>query len=298
MCQERMVRMQPKQPTVAPGVLYVVATPIGNLRDITLRALDVLGAVDVIAAEDTRTTGNLLKHYSLLKQMFALHQHNERMTVAKVAELLHCGKSVALVCDAGTPAISDPGGAVIKILREQGYKVMPIPGANAAVCALSVAGFSTPHFLFYGFLPSKTSARRRELESLKPCPYSLVFYEAPHRILECVDDLSAVLGESREITIARELTKVFESIHTCTLGSASAWLQGDPDRQKGEFVLIISGAEGQKGSDLSEEAQRILKLLLSELPLKLAVKLAAEISGESRNALYSAALLLQRQAKT
>jgi 16S rRNA (cytidine1402-2'-O)-methyltransferase len=298
MCQERMARMQSKQPTAGPGVLYVVATPIGNLRDITLRALDVLTAADVIAAEDTRTTGNLLKHYSLFKQMFALHQHNERATVVKVAELLRFGKSVALVCDAGTPAISDPGAIIIKTIREHGYKIIPIPGANAAVCALSAAGVSTPHFLFYGFLPSKTLARCRELENLKPCLYNLVFYEAPHRILECVEDLYSVLGESREITIARELTKVFETIHTCQLGNASAWLQGGPDRQKGEFVLIVTGAEGQKRSELSDEAQRILKLLLSELPLKPAVKLAAEISGESKNLLYSAALLLQSQRKT
>lgn len=288
--------MHLKQATALTGVLYVVATPIGNLRDITLRALDVLANVDVIAAEDTRTAGNLLKHYSIAKQLFPLHQHNESAAVGKVANLLRCGKSVALVTDAGTPAISDPGAIVIRTLREQGYKVVPVPGANAAVCALSVAGYPTPHFLFYGFLPSNASARRRELESLKPCPHNLVFYEAPHRILECLDDLHAVLGENREITIARELTKLFETIHTCPLGDAPAWLQGDPDRKKGEFVLIISGAEAHKRTELSDEAQRILKLLLSELPLKQAVKLAAEISGESKNRLYSAALL-QRQEK-
>lgn len=289
--------MQLKQATGLTGVLYVVATPIGNLRDITLRALDVLADVDVIAAEDTRTAGKLLKHYSIAKQMFPLHQHNESATVDKVANLLRGGKNIALVTDAGTPAISDPGAIVIRTVREQGYRVVPVPGANAAVCALSAAGYPAPHFLFYGFLPSNASARRRELESLKPSPHNLVFYEAPHRILECLDDLYAVLGPGRQITIARELTKLYETIHTCPLDDALAWLQGDPDRQRGEFVLIISGAEAQKRSELSDEAQHILKLLLSELPLKQAVKLAAEISGESKNRLYSAALL-QRQEKS
>lgn len=283
---------QPKA-TVTPATLYVVATPIGNLRDITLRALDVLAAVDAIAAEDTRTTKHLLTHYAILKTPFALHRHNESAQLAKIANLLSQGKTVALVTDAGTPTISDPGGFIVTSVREQGFKVVPIPGPNAAVCALSAAGISNPHFLFYGFLPASGGPRRRALAGLKPHPYSLVFYEAPHRILESVADMTEVLGNDRHITFARELTKLFETIHGCALGDALAWLQADIDRQKGEFVLILSGAERPKEAELSEQARHTLQLLMHELPLKQAVRLAAGISGESKNMLYSLALSLQ-----
>lgn len=282
---------------ISPGTLYIVATPIGNLRDITLRALDVLSAVDVIAAEDTRTTAHLLRHYSIAGKMMVLHRHNESATVEKVLGLLSRGQAVALVTDAGTPGISDPGGMLIKLVREQGYKVSPIPGANAAVCALSVAGSTAPHFIFYGFLPASAGPRRRELEALKSLPYTLVFYEAPHRILECVADLAEVLGLRRQITVARELTKLFETVHTCALADALAWFQADTNRQKGEFVLLLSGAETRKRGELSGTAEHTLKLLLHDLPLKQAVRLAAEISGESKNILYSQALALQDAAE-
>lgn len=278
---------------VTPSTLYIVATPIGNLRDITLRALDVLSAVDVIAAEDTRTTGHLLRHYSIVRKLMALHQHNESAAAEKVLALLSRGQTVALVTDAGTPGISDPGGILTKLVREQGYAVTPIPGVNAAVCALSVAGLAEPHFLFYGFLAASPGVRRRELEELKPHVYTLVFYEAPHRILECIADLAEVLGARRQITVARELTKLFETIHTCALGDALAWLQADPNHQKGEFVLVVSGAEVRSRDELSDKTLHILKLLLHDLPLKQAVKLAAEISGESKNLLYSQALSLK-----
>jgi len=280
------------------STLYVVATPIGNLRDISLRALDILAAVDVIAAEDTRTTGHLLAHHSITRKMLALHQHNERTAAEKIIGLLAAGKSVALVTDAGTPGISDPGAIVVQLVRQQGYPVVPIPGANAAVSALSAAGIAAPHFLFYGFLPAKTGARKRELESLKSQPHTLtlVFYEAPHRILECVADLVAVLGGDRQITIARELTKMFETIHTCALGNALAWLQADANQQKGEFVLLVSGAEVQDETEISDQAQRTLNLLLADLPLKQAVKLAAEITDENKNALYDLALSLKQKS--
>lgn len=281
---------------IPPGTLYVVATPIGNLRDISLRALDILAAVDVIAAEDTRTTAHLLTRHSLAKKMMASHQHNERATAKKVVDLLVHGKSVALVTDAGTPGISDPGSILVNLVRDQGYKVVPIPGANAAVCALSAAGIASPHFLFYGFLPVSAGPRKRELEELKSQPHTLVFYEAPHRILECVADLAEVLGTRRQLTIARELTKLFETIHICALGDALAWLQADVNRQKGEFVLLLSGAESGNEGEISEKAQRTLKLLLQDLPLKQAVGLAAEISGESRNKLYALALVLKGEA--
>ena len=278
------------------STLYVVATPIGNLRDISLRALDVLAAVDVIAAEDTRTTGHLLAHHSITGKMLALHQHNERAAAEKIIGLLASGKSVALVTDAGTPGISDPGAIVVQRVREQGYQIVPIPGANAAVSALSAAGIAAPHFLFYGFLPAKAGARKRELESLKSQSHTLVFYEAPHRILECVADLAAVLGGDRRITIARELTKMFETIYTCALGDALAWLQADTNQQKGEFVLLVSGAEIRDETEISDQARRTLILLLAELPLKQAVKLAAEITDENKNALYDLALSLKQKS--
>jgi 16S rRNA (cytidine1402-2'-O)-methyltransferase len=278
------------------STLYIVATPIGNLRDISLRALDILAAVDVIAAEDTRTTAHLLTHHSITKKMLALHQHNERATAKKIVNLLAQGNSVALVTDAGTPGISDPGVILVNTVRDHGYKVVPIPGANAAVCALSAAGIAAPHFLFYGFLPASAGPRRRELEGLKSQPYTLVFYETPHRILECVAALAEVLGTHRQLVIARELTKLFETIHICTLDNALAWLQADTNRQKGEFVLLLSGAEVQKEEGLSDQTQYTLKLLLQELPLKQAVRLATDITGESRNMLYAQALALKKEA--
>ena len=278
------------------STLYIVATPIGNLRDISLRALDILSAVDVIAAEDTRTTAHLLTHHSITKKMMALHQHNERATAKKIVNLLAQGNSVALVTDAGTPGISDPGVILVNAVRDHGYKVVPIPGANAAVCALSAAGIAAPHFLFYGFLPASAGPRRRELERLKSQPYTLVFYETPHRILECVAALAEVLGTHRQLVIARELTKLFETIHICTLDNALAWLQADTNRQKGEFVLLLSGAEVQKEEGLSDQTQYTLQLLLQELPLKQAVRLATDITGESRNMLYAQALALKKEA--
>ncbi len=275
------------------STLYVVATPIGNLRDISLRALDVLATVDMIAAEDTRTTGHLLAHHVIAGKMMAVHQHNERTAAEKIVALLATGKSVALVTDAGTPGVSDPGAILVKLVHEQGYKVTPIPGPNAALCALSAAGIVAPHFLFYGFLPAKTGARKRELEKLKSQPYTLIFYEAPHRILECVADLVEVLGIHRQLTIARELTKLFETIHICALGDAFTWLHADANQQKGEFVLLLSGAEIEDGSEISSQARRALVLLLEDLPLKQAVKLAVEITGENKKTLYALALSLK-----
>ncbi|MBZ0104352.1 MAG: 16S rRNA (cytidine(1402)-2'-O)-methyltransferase [Sulfuricella denitrificans] len=277
----------------ARGTLYVVATPIGNLRDITLRALDVLKSADIIAAEDTRNSTHLLGHFGISTRLVALHEHNERIAAPKIIAALQEGKSVALISDAGTPGISDPGAILVQAVRAAGLPVIPLPGPNAAICALSAAGRDDPHFLFYGFLPAKASARRRELEALRELPYTLAFYEAPHRIVETVEDLLQVLGGERDITFARELTKLFESIHTCKLADAPAWLAGDPNRQRGEFVLLLSGAPPETEAGISAEAQRILQLMLAELPLKQAVKLAAEISGEKKNALYDLALQLK-----
>ena len=276
------------------GTLYVVATPIGNLRDITLRALDVLKTADIIAAEDTRNTSHLLSHYGLSAKLVSLHEHNELAASPKLIAALQAGKKIALVSDAGTPGISDPGAILVKAVRAAGLPAVPLPGPSAVICALSAAGMeAAPHFLFYGFLPAKPANRRKALAPLQSLPYTLAFYEAPHRILETVADLLAVLGGEREITLARELTKLFENIHTCKLADAQTWLEGDANRQRGEFVVLVSGAPPSEEADISEEVQRMLKCLLSELPLKQAVKLAAEISGKKKNALYELALQLK-----
>ena len=273
--------------------LYVVATPIGNLRDISLRALDVLISADTIAAEDTRNTSNLLMHFSIAaNRLIALHQHNERAAAEKVIALLARGQSVALVSDAGTPTISDPGAILVAEVRTAGFRVIPIPGANAALAALSAAGLPALHFLFYGFLPNKAAARCRALQELIALPYTLIFYEAPHRILECVSDLQSVFGGDRQIVFAREITKLFESIQRCSLAEALVWLNDDPNRQRGEFVLLVSGMAVQQ-EGLDADAEHVLAELLHELPLKQAVQLAVRITGAGRNELYQRALSLK-----
>ena len=274
------------------AALYVVATPIGNLRDITLRALDVLAAADVIAAEDTRNTAHLLTHYGITaNRLLAAHQHNERGVAEKIVALLQAGKSVAFVSDAGTPAVSDPGALLVQAVLAAGLRVIPIAGPSAVISALSASGLIEPHFLFYGFLPNKSAARCTALQALRTHPYTLVFYEAPHRVIECVADLCAVLGGERQIVLARELTKLFETIHSCALCDAEAWLKSDSNQQRGEFVVLVSGAQPQQG--LSDDAMQILEVLLNELPLKQAVQLATQISGASRNELYQRALLIK-----
>ena len=241
------MHIKPKQKLEC--ALYVVATPIGNLSDITLRALEVLGEADTIAAEDTRNTRHLLQHHGIGDaRLLALHQHNERGAAEKVIALLQQGQNVALVTDAGTPAVSDPGAVLVETVLAAGFRVIPIPGASAAVAALSASGMCSPHFLFYGFLPNKSTARRTALQALIEHPYTLVFYEAPHRILECTEDLHAVFGAEREIVFAREITKLFESIHRCKLDEAMDWLNSDPNNQRGEFVLMVSGAALRRGN--------------------------------------------------
>ncbi|MDD4888154.1 MAG: 16S rRNA (cytidine(1402)-2'-O)-methyltransferase [Thiomonas sp.] len=274
------------------AALYVVATPIGNLGDISLRALDVLAGAEVVAAEDTRNTSHLLKHHGIFaKQLIAVHQHNERGAAEKLVAWIQSGQSVAFVSDAGTPAVSDPGALLVQAVLAAGLRVIPVPGASAAIAALSASGLSAPHFLFYGFLPNKSAARRTALQALSGHPYTLVFYEAPHRIVECVADLCAVLGGERQIVLAREVTKLFETIHACKLTDAQAWLESDHNQQRGEFVVLVSGAEPEEG--LSAEALRTLHLLLEALPLKQAAQLAAKITGANRSELYQHALALK-----
>jgi 16S rRNA (cytidine1402-2'-O)-methyltransferase len=275
------------------GLLYVVATPIGNLADITLRALETLKTVDAIAAEDTRHTSGLLSHFGISKKLIAVHEHNEHQSAEKLLLLLQAGEHVALVTDAGTPGISDPGALVVDIVRKAGVKVVPIPGVSAVITALSVSGIQQNGFLFHGFLPASGAARRKALESLKSQTVTLVFYEAPHRIVESISDMANVLGAGRRVTFARELTKTFETIYSCELGLASAWLQADANQQRGEFVLLVEAEPAKDAEEISADAQRVLKLLLAELPLKQAVKLATDITNEKKNGLYELALSLK-----
>jgi len=272
------------------ATLFIVATPIGNLGDITLRALETLKAVDAIACEDTRHARRLLDHYGIGTPLLAVHEHNEAQAAEKLIALLAAGKSVALISDAGTPAVSDPGARAVAAVRRAGHRVVPIPGPNAAIAALSAAGLEGP-FYFAGFLPAKVGARRTALEALKAIPATLVFYEAPHRIEETVADLVGLLEADREIVIAREITKLFEQIERMPLPAAPAWLAADENRRRGEFVLLVSAPPPRAGLDA--EAERILTLLLAELPVKQAAKLAAAITGQARNELYAWALKLK-----
>ena len=273
--------------------LYVVATPIGNLQDISLRALEVLKTVDAIAAEDTRHTSHLLSHFAIQKKLIAVHEHNEQKSAQILLERLRAGESIALVTDAGTPGISDPGAIVVDVLREAGVSVVPVPGASAVVAALSASGITANGFMFQGFLPASGSQRRKVLEGLKAYVSTLVFYEAPHRIIECVEDLATVLGPERRITIAREITKTFETFHRCALQDAKIWLESDPNQQRGEVVLMVEAAAMLEQADISADVGRILRLLLADLPLKQAVKLATEITGVKKNILYEYALKLK-----
>lgn len=276
--------------TEESAALYVVPTPLGNLADLTRRAEEILRTVPWVAAEDTRHSGPLLKQLGARARTLPAHQHNEHEAAARIVDRLQAGESVALISDAGTPGISDPGARIVAAVRAAGCKVVPLPGPCAATTALSASGLLDEHFLFYGFLPSKGSQRRQALEALRDSPCALVFYEAPHRVLETVADMATVFGE-RTLVIARELTKLFETVHSLPLGEALDWLKGDPNRQRGEFVLMLSGAP--EGGD-DGEGERVLKLLLADgLPTKQAAKLAAAITGAAKNALYERALALK-----
>jgi 16S rRNA (cytidine1402-2'-O)-methyltransferase len=286
-----MTRGEPSP--VLARTLYVVATPIGNLRDISLRALDVLGQADIIAAEDTRTTSTLTSHYGITARLASLHEHNERQRAEEVIAWLGEGKRVALVTDAGTPAISDPGAVLVRAVIEAGVAVVPIPGASALIAALSASGVAASQWLFCGFLPATAGARTKEIERLRAYDCALVFYEAPHRIAATLDALAAALGPERELVIARELTKKFETIHRCALGAAAGWLAADANRNRGEFVLIVEpGAPSPPAALESNDA--LLSALLAELPLAQSVRIAVAATGEPKNRLYERALTLKK----
>jgi 16S rRNA (cytidine1402-2'-O)-methyltransferase len=280
------------QQSYPTATLYVVATPIGNVTDITLRALHLLALADVVACEDTRKTGALLARFGMNKQMLAAHQHNEREVAEKLIARLHAGERVALVSDAGTPAVSDPGARIVDAVRAAGLRVVPLPGSSAAIAALSASGLVNDRFYFVGFLPAKAKQREAELADLARVPATLVFYEAPHRIEECVQALAAAFEPTRQVVFARELTKLFEEIHRCPLGEAMAWLKGDANHERGEFVVLVEGASAQQDA-ADAEAGRILQILLSECSVKQAASLAAQITGLKKNALYDRALQMK-----
>lgn len=272
------------------GILYIVATPIGNLDDITMRALAILKEVDLVAAEDTRHTSKLLQYFAITTPLKPCHDHNEREQQAYLVRLLQEGKNIALVSDAGTPLISDPGFHLVKQAQQQGIKVVPVPGACAVIAAISAAGLPSDRFSFEGFLPAKAVARKNTLEALKQEARTLIFYEAPHRLLESVRDCALIFGEERVAVLARELTKTFETIKQLPLGEMADWIASDTNQQRGECVLLIAPWKAPEEEALNLETVRVLKVLLAELPVKQAASLAAEITGERKNKLYQYAL--------
>lgn len=275
---------------MSTGTLYVVATPIGNLADASPRALDALRAAHLVACEDTRTTRTLLTRYGIATRTVALHEHNERAAAPKLISLLLEGKDIALVSDAGTPALSDPGALLVAQAHRAGARVSPLPGPSAAAAAFSASGFPAERFLFAGFLPSAAAARRKALESLE-LPWPVILYEAPHRIAATLDDLRARFGDEREVLIARELSKKFEEVARLSLGQAPGWLAGGAHRQQGEFVLVLAPG-GPPAPALDPE--RVLAALLGALSPSEAAKLAARITGAPRNQLYRKALDLAK----
>ncbi|MDU9400110.1 MULTISPECIES: 16S rRNA (cytidine(1402)-2'-O)-methyltransferase [Pseudomonadaceae] len=278
-----------------PGKLYVVATPIGNLDDISPRALRTLREVALIAAEDTRHSIRLLQHFGITTVLAACHDHNEREQGGRFVARLLAGDDVALISDAGTPLISDPGYHLVRQVRAAGIEVVPVPGPSALIAALSAAGLPSDRFIFEGFLPAKAAARRGRLDLLKEEPRTLIFYEAPHRVLESVQDMASLFGKDRHAVLARELTKTFETLKGAPLGELAEWIAADSNQQRGECVLLVTGWQAPEGEDaISGEALRVLDLLLGELPVKRAAALAAEITGVRKNLLYQAAL--ERQA--
>lgn len=279
---------------IIQNAIYIVATPIGNLGDISQRAITTLQQVDLIAAEDTRHSKPLLNHLGIDTQLIALHEHNEREQAEHLIEKVKQGTSLALISDAGTPLISDPGYHLVRMAHASGVKVVPIPGASALICALSASGLATDRFCFEGFLAAKEQARLQQLQKLLNETRTLVFYEAPHRILATLTSMAEVFGMEREVTIARELTKQFETIFSGNFAEILKFVQCDSNQQRGEFVIMVAGApEKTASSGLSDADLNILKILLKELSVKQASVIAAEITGASKNVLYDAALALK-----
>lgn len=275
------------------GTLYIVATPIGNLQDITQRCIDTLKKVNWIAAEDTRHSAPLLTAFGIPTKTLTLHEHNERDNAQKVVEMLKKGDSVALISDAGTPLISDPGYHLVREARAAGADVVPIPGSCAAIAALSVAGLPTDRFVFEGFLPPKKTARVKRLAALETEFRTMVFYESPHRILDLLEDMRDIFGDERQVVIARELTKLFETIHLGNLSETLEWIIADTNQQRGEFVVVLEGRK-EEICQTETELEHILKVLLAEFPLKQAVDVATKLTGLKKNDIYEQALALKK----
>ena len=275
------------------GGLYVVATPIGNLADISKRALEVLATVDLVLAEDTRRTRVLLTHHGLSRPLQSLHEHNEGTRVRSLVQRLTTGESMALVSDAGTPSISDPGAFLVRQVTAAGVRVIPVPGASAAISALSVSGLPAERFVFEGYLPARGAARMARLAELVAERRTLVFYEAPHRVLATLDDMVAAFGDSRDAVLARELTKIHETVHRSPLGELACMVRLDPDQQRGEMVLVVAGSSDTPGARDAVEVDRVLQVLLDALPASRAAAIAATILGGRRNELYKRALELR-----
>lgn len=274
--------------------LFVVATPIGHLDDMTYRAIDVLKSVALIAAEDTRQSAQLLKHYNITTPLTACHDHNENNKIDYLIEKLQSGENMALISDAGTPLISDPGFKLVRAAQEKGIRVIPVPGACAAIAALSAVGLPSDRFSFEGFLPSKSSQRLAQLEKLKDEIQTLIFYEAPHRILDSIKDMSKVFGSERPVGFAREITKTFETIKKMTLGELVTFIEADHHQQKGEIVVVVGGSIQQKDID-QEKLDQLLSRLLQDLSVKAASQLAADLTGIKKKVAYQRALELQSQ---
>ena len=271
-------------------VLYVVATPIGNLEDFSTRAIKTLQNVDKIAAEDTRHSQKLLKHFGITTPLISFHEHNETTFSKILLECLKKNQSIALISDAGTPLINDPGYRLVKLAQEHGIRVTPIPGPCALITALCVSGLACDRFIFEGFLPGKSIARQKKLLEFLYETRTIIFYEAPHRILALIDDLLDVFGPKRYVVLARELTKTFETIHGNNLGQLKIWLNSDKNRQKGEFVVLVEGAKYLNPNEIG--TQRILEILLNELPIKQTTSITAKITQEKKNKLYALALTI------
>jgi len=277
---------------VNQGQLYVVPTPIGNLGDMTPRAIEVLNQVDVIAAEDTRHSARLLQHFGIKTPALAYHEHNERQLCHKLVERIQAGDSVALISDAGTPLVSDPGYHLVRAAREAGVQVVPLPGASAMITALSASGLASDRFVFEGFLPAKSAARCQRLQGLADDSRTLIFYESTHRIQASLADMAVVFGGERQAVIARELSKRFETIHGDSLSALQVWLGADANQCRGEFVVLVQGAAAAEDEAVDAETKRLLTILMQELPLKQAAALAAKISGLKKNELYRLGLEL------
>ncbi|WP_105101672.1 16S rRNA (cytidine(1402)-2'-O)-methyltransferase [Microbulbifer pacificus] len=269
------------------AVLYIVATPIGNLADMVPRAVEVLQSADLVAAEDTRHSQRLFSHFSIETALVAYHDHSDDQRTSMILERLAQGQVVALISDAGTPLISDPGYRLVREARERGFPVVPIPGPCAFVAALSAAGLPSDRFTFEGFLPAKPLAREKSLQALAGETRTMVFYEAPHRVLDTLEAMRQRFGDAREAVIARELTKAFETIRLLPLAELVEWVRADSNQQRGEIVLLVRGADEARISELDAASERVMKLLLAELPPKRAAAVAAEITGVSKKLLYN-----------